>query len=73
MKRYGITNDPERRRKELENTFSGIKNFKVEKEFSNQKTAQEWENTKKNQHPGGPKTKGPVYGYSHYYNRRKQK
>ena len=73
MKRYGITNDPERRRKELENTFSGIKNFKVEKKFSNQKAAQEWENTKKNQHPGGPKTKGPVYGYSHDYNRKKPK
>lgn len=70
-KRYGITKDPERRVKELENTFSGVKNFKIEKQFPNQKEAQMWENTKPNQHPGGPKTRGPVFGYSHNYSRRK--
>ena len=70
-KRYGITNNPERREKELENTFSGIKNFKIEKRFSTQKMAQKWENTKQNQHPGGPKTTGPIFGYSHNYTRRK--
>ena len=70
-KRYGITNNPERREKELENAFSGVKNFKVEKRFSTQENAQKWENTKQNQHPGGPKIKGPIYGYSHEYNRRK--
>lgn len=47
-KRYGITNNPERREKELENTFSGIKKFKIEKQFSSKKAAQEWENTKPN-------------------------
>ena len=73
MKRYGITNDPERRKKELENTFSSFKNFKIEQKFPDQKTAQKWENTKKNQHSGGPKIKGPVYGYSHDYNHKKPK
>ncbi len=70
-KRYGITSDPQRRERELENEFSGSRNFKVERKFPNQKSAQEWENTKKNQHPGGPKTPGPIYGYSHDYTRRK--
>ena len=70
-KRYGITNNPERREKELKNEFSGMKNFKIEQTFSNQKAAQKWENTKKNQHAGGPKTKGPIAGYSHNYTRRK--
>ena len=71
-KRFGITNDPERRERELKSEFSGMKGFKVERKFSSQKAAQNWENTKKNQHPGGPKTPGPVYGYSHNYTRRKQ-
>lgn len=70
-KRYGITDDPERRKRELENDFSGMKNFKVEKAFPNQESAQKWENTKKNQTLGGPKTLGPFYGYSHNYIRRK--
>ena len=72
-KRYGITNDPERRHDELKKEFSGLKNFQIEGKFSSQKLAQEWENRKKNQHPGGPKTEGPIYGYSHNYNRRKPK
>ncbi len=50
-KRYGITSDPKRRERELKNEFSGMRNFKVEKSFSNQTSAQKWENTKKNQHP----------------------
>ena len=70
-KRHGITSNPERREKELKSEFSGMKNFKVEKTFSNQSAAQKWENTKKNQHPGGPKTSGSIYGYSHNYTRRK--
>ena len=70
-KRFGITNDPQRRKRELESNFSGISNFKVERKFSNQEAAQNWENTKTNQHPGGPKTPGPFYGYSHNYTRRK--
>ena len=70
-KRYGITNDPDRREKELRNDFSGVKNFKIEKTFPNQKSAQNWENTKTNQHPGGLKTSGPIHGYSHNYTRRK--
>ena len=72
-KRYGNTNNLERRKIELKNDFFGFKNFKLEKTFSNQKEAQKWENTKKNQHPGGPKTSGPIYGYSHDYTRRKPK
>ena len=70
-KRYGITSDPKRREKELKNEFFGMKNFKVERKFPSQKAAQNCENTKKNQHPGGPKTPGPFYGYSHNYTRRK--
>ena len=35
-----------------------MKNFKEEKTFTNQESAQKWENTKKNQHPGGPKHRG---------------
>ena len=70
-KRYGITNDPERREQELKSEFVGFKGFKVEQRFSNQESAQRWENTKRNQHPGGPKTSGPIYGYSHSYTRRK--
>ena len=70
-KRHGITSDPKRRERELSNIFSGVANFKVEKKFPNQAEAQKWENTKKNQHPGGPKTEGPFYGYSHNYSRRK--
>ena len=70
-KRYGITNNPERREKELKNEYSGFSNFKKEQIFPNREMAQKWENTKKNQHPGGPKTKGPIYGYSHSYSRRK--
>ncbi len=72
-KRYGITSDPERRERELKNQFVGFRGFKVEKPFPNQEMAQKWENTKRNQHPGGPKTSGPVYGYSHHYTRRKPK
>ena len=72
-KRYGITSDPKRRERELKNEFSGVRNFTVEKKFSNQTLAQKWENTKKNQHPGGPKTEGSIYGYSHNYSRRKPK
>lgn len=72
-KRYGITVNPERRKNELNSTFYGLANFKIEKKFSNQELAQKWENKKKNCHPGGPKTEGPVYGYSHSYNRRKSK
>ncbi len=70
-KRYGITNDPKRRERELKNAFSGLNNFKVEGKFPSQTAAQNWENTKRNQHPGGPKTSGPFYGYSHNYTRRK--
>ena len=70
-KRYGITKDPKRRERELNSTFSGLKNFKVEKKFSSQKAAQNWENTKPNHHPGGSKTTGSVCGYSHTYTRRK--
>ena len=70
-KRYGITNNPERREQELKNQFFGFGSFKVEKTFSNQKSAQRWENTKRNQQAGGPKTSGPIYGYSHEYTRRK--
>ena len=72
-KRYGITSDPKRRERELKSDFSGMRNFTVEKIFSNQASAQKWENTKKNQHPGGPKTEGLFYGYSHNYSRRKPK
>ena len=70
-KRYGITSNPERRERELKNEFYGLKNFKLEGKFPNQKEAQKWENTHKNQHPGGPKTSGPIHGYSHDYTRRK--
>ena len=70
-KRYGITSNPGRRKNELKSEFSGMKNFKVESTFPNQESAQKWENTKKNQHPGGPKTPGTFYGYSHSYTRRK--
>lgn len=72
-KRYGITNNPERRKCELENEFSGLKKFNVEKKFPNQEKAQAWENKKRNQHAGGPKTEGPIYGYSHEYTHRKTK
>ena len=72
-KRYGITKNPKRREGELKNTFFGVKNFTIEKKFPNQEVAQSWENTKPNQHPGGPKTEGPIYGYSHNYSRRKHK
>ena len=72
-KRYGITKDPKRRKHELENQFVGLKNFKIEKKFSNQESAQKWENTKTNQHAGGPKIEGPIYGYSHDYTRKKPK
>ena len=70
-KRYGITSDPERRERELKNEFSGLSGFKTEKKFFSQKAAQKWEDAKKNQHPGGPKTPGPFYGYSHDYTGRK--
>ena len=70
-KRYGITSDPQRRKEELGNIFSGVENFKIEKKFPNQTMAQKWENTKENQHAGGPKKNGPFYGYSHSYTRRK--
>ena len=39
-KRYGVTSNPERRLRELKNEFSGLRNFKVERTFSNQKAAQ---------------------------------
>ena len=70
-KRYGITSDLERREKELKNEYSGFSNFKKECRFPNQESAQKWENTKKNQHHGGPKTSGRFYGYSHNYTKRK--
>ena len=70
-KRYGITSDPKRRETELKKEYVGFSNFQKERRFPNQESAQKWENTKKNQHPGGPKTPGPFYGYSHSYTRRK--
>lgn len=65
MKKYGITNNPARRKQELKNEHSGFSGFKVEKKFPSKAAAQKWENTKPNAHPGGPKTFGPVYGYSY--------
>ncbi len=73
MKRYGTTNNPSRRQQELQNEYSGFLGFKVERQFSSKAAAQKWENTKLNAHPGGPKTSGPVYGYSHSYTRKKPK
>ncbi len=70
-KKSGITSDPARREKELKREFSGMSNFKVEEKFPSQKAAQKWENAQKNQHPGGPKTSGPFYGYSFNYNRKR--
>ena len=70
-KRHGITNNPSRRRMELEREYSGFKNFKIEKKFPNQEKAQEWENRKPNANPGGPKADGPFYGYSHSYKQKK--
>ncbi len=70
-KRYGITNDPERREAELRNSYHGFKNFKIIKKFSNKSAAQGWENGKPNTHPGGPDTSGSYYGYSHEYSRKK--
>ena len=63
----------QRRENELKGTFYDVTKFKIEKKFSNQELAQKWENEQKNCHPGGPKTEGPVYGYSHNYKRRKPK
>ena len=39
-KRFRITSNPERRKRELESEFSGMKNFQVEKTFPNQESAQ---------------------------------
>ncbi len=61
-KRRGITNNPKRREKELNQEYSVVKNFKIEKKIPDQKTAQEWENKKPN-NPGGPKAKGPYTNY----------
>ena len=38
-KRYGITNNPERREKELRSSYDGVKNFKkVEKIYTDKNT-----------------------------------
>ena len=69
-RRYGITNDPPRRKRELEQEYSGFRNFTIEKKFPNQEKAQEWENRQFNARPGGPKMRGPFYGYSRYYEKK---
>ncbi len=69
--RHGITNDSKRREAELRNHYHGFKNFRIIKRFSSKSAAQAWENGKSNAHPGGPKTSGPYYGYSHEYTRKK--
>ena len=71
-KRYGMTNDPNRRKQELKKEYSGVNSFKIEKKFPNKQAAQEWENKKPNSHPGGPKTSGTYYGYSHSYSKKKK-
>ena len=70
-RRHGITNDPSRRRMELEREYSGFRNFTIEKEFPNQEEAQEWESGQFSAHPGGPKAEGPFYGYSYDYKQKK--
>ena len=70
-KKYGITNDPDRRERELRKQYVGFKNFKRLQQFPNKKTAQAWENGKSNAHPGGPKAPGPYYGYSFDYSGKK--
>ena len=70
-RRHGITNNPSRRKVELEREYSGFGSFRIEKKFSNQEEAQEWESGQLDAHPGGPKIDGPFYGYSHYYNQKR--
>ena len=76
-KRYGITNNPEKREKELRKSHDGVKNFKVVKQFPDQKTAQNWEKYKRDWRkkekgakyfhgycsPYRKKTKSSIYGY----------
>lgn len=71
-KRSGITNDPNRRKKELSQEYTNLKDFKIIKKFPNKDKAQKWENKQPNSHPGGPKTPGPYYGYSHSYEKKKK-
>ena len=73
-KRYGITINPPRREGELKREYAGFRKFKVEKKFPNKKEAQKWEDKQSGTHnPGGPKTKGTHYGYSHEYKNKKKK
>ena len=72
-KRYGITSDPSRREGELEREYSGFRNFEIVRKFPNQEAAQKWENKQPNAHPGGQKTDGPFYAYSHHYKKKKKK
>ena len=70
-KKHGITNNPTRRRRELKQEYLGFKNFRIEKEFPNQEEAQEWESKQPDTHPGGPKIRGPFYGYSYHYKQKR--
>ena len=70
-RKYGITNNPSRRRMELKQEYFGLKHFRVEKEFPNQEEAQEWESKQPDTHPGGPKIRGPFYGYSYHYKQKR--
>ena len=70
-KRYGITNNPDKRMSELNNQYHGFENFEVLEKFPTKAAAQAWEQGKPNAHPGGANAKGPYYGYSHNYSRKK--
>ena len=70
-KRYGITNDPSRRKRELEQIYDGFRRFRIEKRFPNQEEAREWERRQPNTCPVGPKVDGPFYGYSYGYKKKK--
>ena len=70
-KLYGITNDPPRKRMELEQEYVDFENFRVEKRFPNQEEAQKWESKQPYTYLGEPKADGPFYGYSYEFKKRK--
>ena len=70
-RRRGITNNPALKRSQLEREYDGFRYFKVEKRFPNQEEAQKWENRQFYIHQGGPKMRGPFFGYSYYYEKKK--
>ena len=52
-------------------SMPALDSLELKKDFQVKKRPKNGESRQFNTHPGGPKAKGPFYGYSHYYDKRR--